>query len=723
MKTGGQTSNFSAPAFADIDRHFARLVERLAGGAQPELALAAALVSRNCGEGNSCLDLRDRAGIAQLVNGEGGRSAELPPSETWLEKLRASSVVGTPGEFKPLVLDAQGRLYLHRYWEYESELAAAIRRRAGTMAGWSQTSERQLASDTSSLSTRPTRGEDRGEGSTPVQPPQHEPGSAGILAGEPVHTKHAGKDAGAPSGGLPVPWFNARNFISENSHLGPLPLGGGEGGAAGGIDEARLADGLKRLFPGPDGSEVDMQKVAALVALRRNLCVISGGPGTGKTRTVALALALLLEQAGEAPLRIALAAPTGKAAARLQESVRQWRDKLECDARVRERFPTEAFTVHRLLGGAPGTAAVRFDAENPLPVDVLVLDEASMVDLAMMAKLFAALPEQARIILIGDRDQLASVEAGAVLGDICGPRLPGVAATVRSQSEDSSGKEHDAGAQRPASSPHDLTVAATLSASGGLADCIVQLEKNYRFAPGSGILELSRAVNRGDSEGARRVLISAPGVSAATLPAASGLKAALRPVVMEHFAATVSAREPQTALAALSRFRLLTALRQGPFGAENLNRLVEEILSEAGLISAAGPWYFGRPVLVTENDYSLRLFNGDVGIILPEPESGQPRAFFGGADGQVRGVSPARLPRHETVFAMTVHKCQGSEFERVLLVLPDRESPVLTRELVYTGITRASEGVEVWMSEPVFRAAVVRRVQRASGLREALWPQ
>jgi exodeoxyribonuclease V alpha subunit len=192
---------------------------------------------------------------------------------------------------------------------------------------------------------------------------------------------------------------------------------------------------------------------------------------------------------------------------------------------------------------------------------------------------------------------------------------------------------------------------------------------------------------------------------------------------MEHFAAAVSAREPRAALAALNRFRILTALRQSPFGAENLNRLVEELLHERGVISGTGPWYPGRPVLVTENDYSLRLFNGDIGIILPEPASGQPRAFFGGADGQLRAVLPARLPRHETVFAMTVHKSQGSEFEQVLLVLPDRESPVLTRELVYTGITRASKGVEVWMSEPVFRAAVARRAQRASGLREALWPQ
>jgi exodeoxyribonuclease V alpha subunit len=631
MKASDKMPLLNAPAFADIDRHFAWLIERLAGGAQPELALAAALVSRSCGEGNACLDLRDRAWIGQLLNGEGGRIAELPPIGAWLERLRASSVVGTPGEFKPLVLDAQGRLYLHRYWEYESGLAAAIRRRARRMAS--------------------------------------------------------------------------------------------------GIDEVRLTDGLKRLFPAPDGSEVDLQKVAALVALRRNLCVISGGPGTGKTRTVALALALLLEQAGESPLLIALAAPTGKAAARLQESVHQWRDKLECAARVRERFPTEASTVHRLLGVAPGTGALRFNPDNPLPVDVLVVDEASMVDLAMMAKLFAALSEQARIILIGDRDQLASVEAGAVLGDICGPRengsqfSRGAAATIRSRAEISRGNENDAAAQSPASPSRDLAVAATADLYAGLADCIVQLEKNYRFAPGSGIFELSRAVNRGDGDASVKVLSSAPGVAAVTLPAASGLKAALRDRVTEGFAATVSAREPRTALAALNRFRILTALRQGPFGAENLNRLVEEILHEAGLNLRAGPWYPGRPVLVTENDYSLRLFNGDVGIILMDPASGQPMVYFGSADGEARAVLPARLPRHETVFAMTVHKSQGSEFERVLLVLPDRESPVLTRELVYTGVTRASQSVEIWMREPVFREAVARRLERASGLREALWPQ
>jgi exodeoxyribonuclease V alpha subunit len=285
------------------------------------------------------------------------------------------------------------------------------------------------------------------------------------------------------------------------------------------------------------------------------------------------------------------------------------------------------------------------------------------------------------------------------------------------------GEGRGEGEERAGPDPGSNSDLHSLGANGGLLDCIVQLERNYRFAPGSGILELSRAVNRGDADCAVSVLRSASGVSAVSLPAAPELKAALRTVVTERFAAAVSTLEPQAALAALNRFRVLTALRQGPFGAESVNRLVEEILSEEGRISTDGPWYPGRPVMVTENDYSLRLFNGDVGVILPAQPSGALMAFFIGADGQVRSVLPPRLPRHETVFAMTVHKSQGSEFAQVLLVLPDRESPVLTRELIYTGVTRASESVELWMNEPVFRAAVARRVQRASGLREALWAQ
>jgi exodeoxyribonuclease V alpha subunit len=575
-------------AFADIDRHFARFIERLSGRANPELALAAALVSRSRGAGNVCLDLRTATGEDFL---EEAAAIRFPEFEAWMASLRGSPVVGGPGEFKPLVLDERGRLYLHRYWEYESNLAKAILARA-----------------------------------------------------------------------------------QENVE---------------GVNEPLLREGLGRLFPAPAGATgttgTDWQRVAASTAVTKKLCVISGGPGTGKTRTVVGLLALLLEQAGKEPLRIALAAPTGKAAARLQESLRKWKTSLPCTESIKARLPDESFTLHRLLGGLPDSTQFRHNAENPLPFDVVVVDEASMVDLALMAKLFAATPPAARLVLLGDKDQLASVEAGAVLGDICNHRLE--------------------------------------ATPGPLAGCIIELARNYRFDADSGILALSQAINDGDDGRALGLLTARPGsgTAGAELPPSGSLKQRLRGRAMEYFGPVAQTRDPLTALQALNRFRILCAVRQGPFGVETLNRTVEEVLAEAGLVRAHERWYAGRPVLVTRNDYTLKLFNGDVGVILPDPISGELRAWFLDADNSLRSVPPVRLPEHETVFAMTVHKSQGSEFEEVLFVLPDRETPLLTRELLYTGVTRASRRVELWFNEPALRAAIARRVERASGLREALW--
>jgi exodeoxyribonuclease V alpha subunit len=600
-------------AFADIDCHFARFVERLSGGANPELALAAALLSRSRAEGNICLDLRTVAG--------GEFSQEAPPEtipppefERWMAKLRTASVVGHPEEFKPLVLDERGRLYLHRYWQYESNLARAIRQRADSVAG-------------------------------------------------------------------PV-------------------------------NEGLLREGLERFFPSPtSGNDRDWQRAAAGTAVRKNFCVISGGPGTGKTRTVAVVLALLLEQAGGRTLRIALAAPTGKAAARLQESIKSLKGTLLCEEAIKARLPEETFTLHRLLGGIPGEARFKYNAGNPLPFDVVVVDEASMVDLALMAKLFEAIPPQARVVFLGDKDQLASVEAGAVLGDICD------------------------GAEVCSSNPAPL------------AECIVRLRKNYRFGAENGILVLSQAINEGDAERAlglfrsqtgpvrlrphQRENVRQPfretagieGISTNALPLFAQLKEQLRGKVFKGFGEVVRAREPRVALQALNRYRILCAVRQGPFGVETINRLVEDILYEAGLISTRDRWYAGRPVMVTRNDYQLKLFNGDVGVIVPDAATGEARAWFLAADNSLRSIPPIRLPEHETVFTMTVHKSQGSEFEEVLFILPDRESPVLTRELLYTGVTRASRHVEMWFTETVFRNAVTRRVKRTSGLRDALWGQ
>ena len=568
--------------FAALDRQFARLLARLAGDKNSsELELAAKLTSWNRREGNICVHLPSVAGTTW------GRLT-LPSLEAWTARLNQSPVVGKPGEFKPLILDTTGRLYLHRYWDYETRLAAAIRQRT------------------------------------------------------------------ASSGGLV-------------------------------FDESKAGELLRRFFPDDQTGESNWQRVAASTALRRRFCVISGGPGTGKTRTVIVLLALLLELTEERPMRIALAAPTGKAAARLQESLRKLKGAMPSSDSVKSRLPEESFTLHRLLGSRPDSAFFKYNAENPLPLDVIIIDEASMVDLALMTKLVEAVPPDARLILLGDRDQLASVEAGSVLGDIC--------------------------------------EAAKTSHGGGLAGCVVQLERNYRFGSKNGLLALSRVVNAGDASAAMELLSSAgagAAIASRPLPARSQLKAALRERVIAEFGPVLDAPDPAAALAALGRFRILCALREGPLGVAGLNRFIEEILREAGKIHEQGPWYHGRPVMITRNDYSLQLFNGDVGVIWPDQVTGQPRAWFADATTGVRALLPLRLPEHETAFAMTVHKSQGSEFAGVLLLLPDRASPVLSRELIYTGLTRASERAEVWFTEPVLRDALAQRATRTSGLQDQL---
>lgn len=431
-------------------------------------------------------------------------------------------------------------------------------------------------------------------------------------------------------------------------------------------DEDKLTAGLGRYLHDADAA----QREAAANAVRRKFSVITGGPGTGKTRTATVALALLAEQG---VTRFSLTAPTGKAAARLKDSLAQTLDTLAVPAATRVLLPTDASTLHRLLGTVPG-AGFRHDASNPLSADVVVVDEASMVDLPLMAKLFDAVRPDARIVLLGDPHQLASVEAGHVLGDIC------------------------------AGAPHE---------------CITELVKNHRFPGSSGIYQLSRAVNDGDEPSALALLNAPPAdLTVMKTPAPSALASALHGRVVAGFRACTNAATPEDALRRLGHFRILCALRAGPHGVVNLNRLAEQSLADAGLIAPDKTFYAGRPLLVLRNDYHLRLFNGDTGIVLPD-EHGEPRAFFAD-DGGVRSFPTSRLPEHETAFAMTVHKAQGSEFDRVLLVLPERDSPVLTRELLYTAITRAKANAEVWWSEPALHAALARRLVCWSGLKRRL---
>lgn len=477
------------------------------------------------------------------------------------------------------------------------------------------------------------------------------------------------------------------------------------------FEPAVLKEKMDRLFPPWGEAGPDWQKAAALIGALKPFCVISGGPGTGKTTTAAKILALLVELHSTAPLRIFLAAPTGKAAARLQESLARAKKDLPVADAVKERFPAEAYTLHRLLGVLPEGGGFRHGADHPLAADAVIVDEASMVDLALLARLTAALPAGARLILLGDQDQLASVEAGAVLGDIC-----------------------DTGRTR-GFSPYLVRVLQDVleentawpveeSPVRGLGDCVVPLRRNYRFGADSGIGAVSRLVNAGEADPAL-VRIRAGGgedLCWRDLPPPESLARSLREAVREGFSPYLKQQDPEGVFAHLQAFRILCALREGPYGVQGLNLLVERQLRRDGLIKPEGRWYPGRPILITQNDYTLRLFNGDVGVILPDPGADQElRAWFSGEKGQWRKFPPRRLPAHETVYALTVHKSQGSEFDRVLLILPDRDNPVLTRELIYTGITRARKRVEIWGREAVFREAVNRRIRRSSGLREALW--
>ncbi|MFO7708963.1 MAG: exodeoxyribonuclease V subunit alpha [Desulfobacterales bacterium] len=467
-----------------------------------------------------------------------------------------------------------------------------------------------------------------------------------------------------------------------------------------GVDPGRVGAAMRRLFSEPQPAEgIDWQQAAVAVALLKRFAVITGGPGTGKTFTVSRLISVFEQLDPEKPPRVILAAPTGKAAARLAESLR----------RAGREAPGGVVTLHRLLRPIPGTPLFRHTAANPLAVDLLVVDEASMVDLALMAKLVDALPAGARLVLVGDKDQLASVEAGSVLGDICGRgREPAFSREMGARIRELSGQVVPVG-----------------EGVGGLADCIVELKTGRRFAAGSAIAELSRAVNRGDPERAIEILSRPDPESIAWLDAPE--PGTLAPFIRNGYGAHTHRGTPAALLGGLERFRVLCAHRSGAFGAEGVNRLAERLLAQQGAIRTdprrRGPWYAGRPVLITRNDYALGLFNGDTGITLAEPGDSAEElfVFFPDAAGGMRRFLPYRLPEHETVFAMTVHKSQGSEFDEILLVLPDRDSPLLTRELIYTALTRARKKLTLRASRALLSVAIRRRIARTSGLQEALW--
>jgi len=470
------------------------------------------------------------------------------------------------------------------------------------------------------------------------------------------------------------------------------------------LDAARLADGLRRLFRTAQDGETDWQKVAAVIAVSRRFAVISGGPGTGKTTTVVKVLALLLEQ--NPGLHIALAAPTGKAAARLTAAIRGGKCRVDAEPGVLERIPEEASTLHRLLGAGFGSG-FRYNRDNPLVLDCLVVDEASMIDLPLMARLLEALPSRSRLILLGDRDQLASVEAGNVLGDITGHGQ--VLRYSRSQLDflESLGMAVDDGAL-PDAAP-----------SPCIADAVGLLRVSYRFAGDSGIGELARRVNAGEGEAAFRLFGDGRYRDIAWLDAGeNSLNPDCLDWAVERYVRYLQADDVGEALRAFEQTRVLAALQGGPFGVGEINRRIAGRLQTLGLIPG-GEEYHGKPVMVTANDYEVGLFNGDIGLLWRADDDSL-RAWFAFTGDELRSVSIRQLPEHSCAYALTVHKSQGSEFDEVLLVLPSSESPVLTRELVYTGITRARNRVTIQGERQTFMQGCQRRVQRASALAEKL---
>ena len=475
-----------------------------------------------------------------------------------------------------------------------------------------------------------------------------------------------------------------------------------------------LPQQLDNLFPAT--GDIDWQRVACALATRGYLTLITGGPGTGKTTTVVRLLALLQSSAmarGES-LRIRLAAPTGKAAARLTSAIGNAVQALPVSTDVRAAIPREVVTLHKLLGRRPDSRRFRHHEDNPLHADLVIVDEASMVDLEMMAALLRALSADTRLVLIGDKDQLSSVEAGAVMGDLClGAARPQYLPDTRQWLEQATG----------------LDLSDWQGNGSLLAQHTAMLRTTHRFSAHSGIGALAGAVNAGDVSASAAVW-QAGHEDLSRINQGSRELGELAVTGFADYLATLNNKRPgdsagvvdwaSDVLAGLGRFQLLCALREGPSGTNTVNALVANALHGQGLLEKTEGWYEGRPVMVTRNDYQSGLMNGDVGVALNVPHSDgsvRLRVAFQLADGSLKLVLPSRLDQVETTFAMTVHKSQGSEFDHVALVLPRESTAVVTRELIYTAITRARRRFTlVCDTDASWQTALARPTRRASGL-------
>jgi len=463
---------------------------------------------------------------------------------------------------------------------------------------------------------------------------------------------------------------------------------------------------LDRLFPVDKAPSPDWQKIAVANGLEHSLLVISGGPGTGKTRTVA-ALMAVMQRASEGAVKMAFCAPTGKAAARLSESVSKAAVDLGLPDGVMESIPTEALTIHRLLGAGRTPGAYRFNRENPLGFKVVIVDEVSMVDLPMMVHLVEALKEDASLVLIGDKDQLASVEAGCVLRDICSGASSfryskDFISLTKEIAQDLSGLEKGDGKTHP------------------LKDCIITLSHNFRFRKGSGIDELSGQVNEGNLQGLLEIVSSDefPDVRLVT-PEEKDLFAFIKDFAGEDVRGLCSMGHASEALSRLNHLKILCGVRKGCLGVQAVNTFVSRVIAGVGADGRQG-LFKGLPIIINKNDYFIRLFNGDIGLCWPD-EKGAMKVFFPESKHGSRMFSPSRLPAFEPAWAVTVHRSQGSEFEKVLFILPPEDSPLIGRELLYTAITRAKKEIVIYGTIDALKGCVKRPTMRFSGLYELLW--
>jgi len=503
------------------------------------------------------------------------------------------------------------------------------------------------------------------------------------------------------------------------------------------LDIARGRSVVEQLFPQKENSEkyieLDWQKIAVANALGRQFTIIAGGPGTGKTFTVTRLLSAL-QTLSEKTLRITMVAPTGKAAQRLNESIQNAKSSLQknqlASDETLQSIPDTASTLHRLLGVKPGSHNFRYNENKHLPFDVIVVDEISMIDLPLMSRLIRAVDQSCRIIMLGDADQLPSVAAGSVLADLAPRQVPGYSKATSRQLSELTG--FDIPILEQSMNPVNETC-LTL-------DHLTVLQKSHRFDGSGEIGQLAGQVIGGDAERSWDLL--AQGKEQIELVQSESIKQWIERLVEQYYVPLfanedaanndISKREKtqlsvNQAFKQLNKFRFLAATRLGEQGVSRINDYIEQYLRSRGLITAANEFYPGRPIMVTENHYHVGLFNGDTGLLWINAQEKLQAAFpqkkqqsKDNTDliesDSLRWLSLGRLPAVETVYAMTIHKTQGSEFAHIALVLPEQDSPILSRELLYTGITRASSQLSIWADKSIWKLGVRRQVQRYSGL-------